>query len=563
MKAEQRISSFKEAKEIDLVEYLYTLGFKPVKIRGNDYWYLSPLRDEKTPSFKVDRKINCWYDHGLGKGGNIIDFGKLYFNCTAAEFIKKLNGDFSLHQPVNVSSVKEISTPKIIVLGDFMLSSPHLINYLAKRRIPYDIADKYCREVRYQMNDKVYYGIGFRTDSGSFEIRNPFMKSASSPKSITRPEDDTYTVIIGNFHNEGYGEYICLAQIFWIGKEGKVDKLLIISTVPLSISKHFSTFADIAELRKRLRNTDSVQLFNDNFTQYSEHFRRLFGINSDKAIDLFYQTVSMKSVSSLTDFVKEQMLERTDVKEQIAALLKRFDDLKKSHDAVVNAREQHQILKPLTENSVEYGIVSREIEKIDIMLEVVPSWFATQKKELLSKAVETTTDDLDLAEQVLTRLMNDKKELDNKHLGILQDINNGGKRLEQIDNEIRQHEKDKGKKQDEFNDYEKLVKQCKLETVSNENDFFNNIKKAKEINENCILQETDLKQQRDDVMSELRKYEGEIKEEKKELESLKERQTQIPGWLIAFRLQLCSDLQIAEADLPFVGELLRVNENEQ
>ena len=34
------------------------------------------------------------------------------------------------------------------------------------------------------MNDKVYYGIGFKTDSGSFEIRNPFLKSASSPKSI-------------------------------------------------------------------------------------------------------------------------------------------------------------------------------------------------------------------------------------------------------------------------------------------------------------------------------------------------------------------------------------------
>lgn len=400
-------------------------------------------------------------------------------------------------------------------------------------------------------------------------VRGEFKKekeeiTKTAKKIYLRQGDDTYTVIIGNFHNEGYGEDICLAQIFWIGKEGKVDKLLIISAVPLSISKHFSTFADIAELRKRLRNTDGVQLFNDNFTQYSEYFRRLFGMNSDKAIDLFYQTVSMKSVSSLTDFVKEQMLERTDVKEQIAALLKRFDDLKKSHDAVVNAREQHQILKPLTENSVEYGTVSREIEKIDLMLEVVPSWFATQKKELLSKAVEITSDDLDLAEQVLLRLMNDKKELDNKHLGILQDIdNNGGKRLEQIDNEIRQHEKDKGVKQNEFNDYEKLVKQCKLETVSNENNFLSNIKKAKEINENCILKETDLKQQRDDVMSELRKYEGEIQEEKKELESLKERQTQIPGWLVSFRLQLCSDLQIAEVDLPFVGELLQVNENEQ
>lgn len=185
MKAEQNISSFKEAKKLDLVEYLSTLGFKPAKIRGNDYWFLSPLRDEKTPSFKVDRKINCWYDHGIGKGGNLVDFGMAYFNCSSSEFLQRLNSKFFLHQPVKTISTKEIAAPKLIVLGDFLLSSPHLINYLAKRKIPYSIADKYCREVRYQMNEKVYYGIGFKTDSGSFEIRNPFLKSASSPKSIS------------------------------------------------------------------------------------------------------------------------------------------------------------------------------------------------------------------------------------------------------------------------------------------------------------------------------------------------------------------------------------------
>ena len=209
MKAEQNISSFKEAKELDLVDYLSTLGLKPAKIRANDYWYLSPLRDEKTPSFKVDRKINCWYDHGLGKGGNAIDFGILYFNCTAAEFIKKLNSNFSLHQPIKVSAVKEIAATKIIVLGDFMLSSPHLTTYLAKRKIPYDIADKYCREVRYQMNNKLYYGIGFKTDSGSFEIRNSFLKSASSPKSITTFKNgaDEVAVFEGFFDFLSYQVY--------------------------------------------------------------------------------------------------------------------------------------------------------------------------------------------------------------------------------------------------------------------------------------------------------------------------------------------------------------------
>ena len=35
------------------------------------------------------------------------------------------------------------------------------------------------------MNGKTYYGIGFKNDSGGWEIRNPYFKASSSPKDIT------------------------------------------------------------------------------------------------------------------------------------------------------------------------------------------------------------------------------------------------------------------------------------------------------------------------------------------------------------------------------------------
>ncbi|MHA4812627.1 ATP-binding protein [Flavitalea flava] len=382
-------------------------------------------------------------------------------------------------------------------------------------------------------------------------------------KIYLRPDDNTYTVIAGNFHNEGYKEDVCLAQVFWIGKDGKVEKLLIISPAPLTITQHFSGFTDINDLRKRLRQTEGLQLFSDNFSQYSEQFRRLFGMNSDKAIDLFYQTVSMKSVSSLTDFVREQMLERTDVKEQITSLLKRFDDLNKAHGAVVNAREQFQLLKPLTEFSVEYGKTGREIENIEMMLGVIPAWFAEQKQQLLRDVIAKTLEDLDVASKIQKRLAEQKDELENQKLGILQDIdNNGGKRLEQIDLEIKQHDKDKEVKKKDFEDYERLALPCGLQVVSNETDFHANIHKAGIINEACIIKDAELKEQRDNLVSELRKNESELQVEQKELESLKDRKTQIPGWLVGFRTRLCVDLDINEENLPFAGELLQVNESE-
>jgi hypothetical protein len=39
--------------------------------------------------------------------------------------------------------------------------------------------------VGHKLNDKVYYGIGFKNDSGGYEIRNPIFKTNSSPKDMT------------------------------------------------------------------------------------------------------------------------------------------------------------------------------------------------------------------------------------------------------------------------------------------------------------------------------------------------------------------------------------------
>jgi hypothetical protein len=49
-----------QVNQMDLVDYLNSLGYQPQKIRGSDYWYLSPFRDEKEPSFKINRNKNVW-----------------------------------------------------------------------------------------------------------------------------------------------------------------------------------------------------------------------------------------------------------------------------------------------------------------------------------------------------------------------------------------------------------------------------------------------------------------------------------------------------------------------
>lgn len=232
--------TIEEAKQLDMVGYLNELGYEPSKIRNNDYWYCSPLREEKTPSFKVNRRLNQWYDHGLGKGGNFIDFGILYHDCSVSDLLQKLSGNLSFQKPVFQQPVTQHTPEKQIkILGDFILSSSALLNYLKQRLIPIDIADRYCREVRYLLNDKTYYGIGFKNDSGGFEIRNPYFKASSSPKAITTIANNANEVMVF----EGFTDFLSFKAIHKNEPEDRFDFVVLNSvsffeTARLFMEKH-------------------------------------------------------------------------------------------------------------------------------------------------------------------------------------------------------------------------------------------------------------------------------------------------------------------------------------
>jgi len=134
--------------------------------------------------------MNVWFDFGEGKGGNLIDFGKRYHNCTINELLEKLTGhqqtqNFSFHPPNLAGEKKDASTGKILILDDRRLTAPALLDYLQKRQISLIIAEQFCREVDFLLYQKKYTAIGFQNNSGGYELRNPYFKGSSSPKDIT------------------------------------------------------------------------------------------------------------------------------------------------------------------------------------------------------------------------------------------------------------------------------------------------------------------------------------------------------------------------------------------
>lgn len=51
-----------QIRRISLVGFLEDLGHMPVSRKGNDVWFRSPFRNERTASFKVDTQRNVWFD---------------------------------------------------------------------------------------------------------------------------------------------------------------------------------------------------------------------------------------------------------------------------------------------------------------------------------------------------------------------------------------------------------------------------------------------------------------------------------------------------------------------
>jgi DNA primase len=198
MNSRKQIISCEEIKKTDMVEYLFRLGIEPKKIYRADYWYLSPLRYEKTPSFKINRNKNCWYDFGIGKGGNIIDFAILYHDCTVVEFLKMVQNDFYFHQQpiLNVQKKDDDPEDKIKILYAKTISSLVLIRYLHKRNISVPVAEKYCNEIVFRNHDKTFAALGFKNDSGGYELRNEFFKGSNSPKDITTIKNNHEKVIV-------------------------------------------------------------------------------------------------------------------------------------------------------------------------------------------------------------------------------------------------------------------------------------------------------------------------------------------------------------------------------
>lgn len=208
---------------ISIHDFLTRRGIQPKYERNGYGMYLSPLREERTPSFKVDYVRNLWYDFGLGEGGSIIDLVMRLERCDSREAVRRLQNSekrntgsasisLSIYERPAVGRpspvVRPVAVPALCILSDTPLRHSVLLDYLRRCGIVPEVACTYCREIRYTINGRKYFAIGFPNDAGGWELRSECFKGSASPKQITTIDNRTDTVIAF----EGFMDFLsCLS----------------------------------------------------------------------------------------------------------------------------------------------------------------------------------------------------------------------------------------------------------------------------------------------------------------------------------------------------------------
>ena len=385
-----------------------------------------------------------------------------------------------------------------------------------------------------------------------------------SSRPVALRDASSYSVILGVFRNEGYDQAVTLAQVFWLkDPQGQPARLFVAAEQALSIVTAFSDFgSDITALRKKLRGT-GCELF-ESFPPYGAWFRRRFGIEHEQALELFHQTVSMKSVGNLTDFVRNHMLEPFDVGSRIEALIRHFDDLDRAHQAVLKAKRQVELLTPLVADGERHRSLVTEIQGWREARDQLRSYFARLKGELLERRLGLLAEDAARLDAQIERL-DAQRETERVEIGRLERAlrDSGGDRLEELAAEIHRLEQDKVQRRKKAERFQELLGRIEETAPPDEAGFLVQQQGIAQRAEGLRERIADLDNHEREEDFAFRKGREEHDTLSAEIDSLQRRRSNIDTAQVRIRDALCEALAIAEDELPFAGELIQVREDER
>lgn len=373
---------------------------------------------------------------------------------------------------------------------------------------------------------------------------------------------ETYSILLAVFRNED--QFVTLAQTRWFSGS-ELKRSYLIAHKQLGLEKDILPLDPSGLWRKRLKerfkagNRDMVEFF-DSPGPYAQKFYRLFGMRSEKALTLFSQTVGLKVLGNLDDFIRNHMLEESNVEEEFFRLKENYTTLLNAHRAIEKAEEQLRLLGPVVEKARHLDELAAEHVRLSGLELAIPPWFAIRKKDLLEVEIERQerqakklTGDL---EALTTEIESDRARERDLDFDIRKDET--GRRIQELEKTISALAADKQKRNKRLEGYNDKALKARMRENPDEALFVHQIEEAEKRGRDIDGELPSLTARQADRLAEKKLLTTSFDEKAAELKELEGQKNNITGRVAEIRRQILEHVGATEADIPFVGELIQV-----
>ena len=282
----------------------------------------------------------------------------------------------------------------------------------------------------------------------------------------------TLSVLLAFFQNSDTNKGFTIAQVLYLGKDGKVEKLFCFARKEGDIAEDFATIKSVDKIVPQLEKCGYKTT--RTFTQYQKWFISETKMRS-KAMDVFNQTVAVKDIRSLTEFIRAHMLEGGENwGERIENILNHFTQLSEAHRLLVESREQLEALQPVARLGIDYQALRSDLQQRERTERACDSFFRVKTIELFTAAKHEREREAEVLKVELEEINRQIEDTEEQIRRLQNDIENaGGERLRSLPFMIQQKEEDSKRRRERAERYRQALQKAGLQQsmVTDEESF--------------------------------------------------------------------------------------------
>lgn len=210
------------------------------------------------------------------------------------------------------------------------------------------------------------------TDDASGEVITAFLRKGATWSAVALTFDDgagTLTTLIRAFHLRANSAQANDLKSMFVLAPGAVDLLTLKPYV-----------ADGIENRRVSNAFPAWDVFSgDAYTGFANKFRRRLGLGSEQAQILLHKTQSAKNLTNLDSLFRDFMLDEPTTFQLADEAVEQFGELSLAHAAVVDARQQVEMLTPLVQQAAELDRLATQQAQVEVEQTHLDTWLASRE----------------------------------------------------------------------------------------------------------------------------------------------------------------------------------------